>query len=167
MRGAPAPGGFQLRLGRIIPADAGSTTGRSCRSSGRRDHPRGCGEHAFHHQGLAASGGSSPRMRGAPDDMRKKLQDTRIIPADAGSTISRQAVPLRPRDHPRGCGEHRLGRLTYDGSGGSSPRMRGALLISFCTLFWMGIIPADAGSTQECIPDYVIRGDHPRGCREH
>ena len=56
-------GGF---FGRIIPADAGSTTAQDEKELLGRDHPRGCGEHIFR-DGLAGqSRGSSPRMRGAP-----------------------------------------------------------------------------------------------------
>ncbi|WP_220702609.1 hypothetical protein, partial [Bifidobacterium sp. wkB344] len=32
----------------------------------------------------------------------------RIIPADAGSTSASQRIGPTARDHPRGCGEHRL-----------------------------------------------------------
>ena len=55
-------------------------------------------------------------------------------------------------DHPRGCGEH-------------------LSAMSLMTMFWgsghLGIIPADAGSTELDNPGAVDRGDHPRGCGEH
>ena len=49
----------------IIPADAGSTCRRSCRTVLIRDHPRGCGEHITDSDGEMDLTGSSPRMRGA------------------------------------------------------------------------------------------------------
>ena len=52
------------------------------------------------------SGGSSPRMRGAPVADTVANDNHGIIPADAGSTMA-NLMPLTPvQDHPRGCGEH-------------------------------------------------------------
>ena len=45
MRGAPSLRIAYHGIGRIIPADAGSTTDRAYRVSLDEDHPRGCGEH--------------------------------------------------------------------------------------------------------------------------
>ena len=50
--------------------------------------------------------GSSPRMRGALYRVAANESWFRIIPADAGSTLSVRALYLPRRDHPRGCGEH-------------------------------------------------------------
>ena len=47
MRGAPPPKYGQIPGCRIIPADAGSTQYPTARFQGRKDHPRGCGEHSF------------------------------------------------------------------------------------------------------------------------
>ena len=46
MRGAPKITIIDPKKVGIIPADAGSTRGRSCRAAECRDHPRGCGEHS-------------------------------------------------------------------------------------------------------------------------
>ena len=70
-------------------------------------------------------------------------------------------------DHPRGCGEHGA-RCWARGLGlGSSPRMRGALIIGGGCVAGVGIIPADAGSTQLVQVLAVEAQDHPRGCGEH
>ena len=53
-------------LGRIIPADAGSTHNQTFLVSATKDHPRGCGEHPTPIDHSWMSEGSSPRMRGAP-----------------------------------------------------------------------------------------------------
>ena len=93
-------------LQRIIPADAGSTSRRVRQSFDIRDHPRGCGEHLLTWLVSLRRSGSSPRMRGAPSDDRRRLCEGRIIPADAGSTTWQSAPRSHPGDHPRGCGEH-------------------------------------------------------------
>ena len=53
-------------VGRIIPADAGSTYMQLSTENGYEDHPRGCGEHGILHDRDWYNEGSSPRMRGAP-----------------------------------------------------------------------------------------------------
>ena len=86
MRGAHPGDLVDGLLGRIIPADAGSTS--SARPFGRDtwDHPRGCGEHKGKRKLLHMREGSSPRMRGAPMLFSYAVALAGIIPADAGST---------------------------------------------------------------------------------
>ena len=72
---------------------------------------------------------------------------SRIIPADAGSTSWDSLTMFARRDHPRGCGEHVSAALASLEAWGSSPRMRGALLEFRVYSGYLGIIPADAGST--------------------
>ena len=50
---------------------------------------------------------------------------------------------------------------------GSSPRMRGALLVQAERADQVGIIPADAGSTMRWNGRNRQNKDHPRGCGEH
>ena len=89
---------------------------------------------------------SSPRTRGALTWVPDTRAESRIIPADAGSTVS------------------------HDPSGrtmsGSSPRMRGALLPALLHDLADRIIPADAGSTAFIGMDQGHVWDHPRGCGE-
>ena len=64
MRGAPGALVTTMRIGGIIPADAGSTIDPDDPQPNGEDHPRGCGEHklllwAYNYAG------SSPRMQGA------------------------------------------------------------------------------------------------------
>ena len=91
---------------RIIPADAGSTPKESPIAMMFGDHPRGCGEHDAVETGKRHFHGSSPRMRGAPVIADTMRAFTRIIPADAGSTICCNVRNFTFEDHPRGCGEH-------------------------------------------------------------
>ena len=87
MRGALFFWAEALPYGRIIPADAGSTTPVFLATCTHQDHPRRCGEHRFLFSVMTYHLGSSPQMRGAPavEDIAKV--NTRIIPADAGSTL--------------------------------------------------------------------------------
>ena len=50
---------------------------------------------------------------------------------------------------------------------GSSPHVRGALLVVEPLRVRGGIIPACAGSTRDCDGTPYIRWDHPRMCGEH
>ena len=94
MRGAHEDGGQLMDKIRIIPADAGSTTGQPSTCEHTRDHPRGCGEHLarpIDHWNLV---GSSPRMRGALVAYDRIMTRARIIPADAGSTITTSTMNM-------------------------------------------------------------------------
>ena len=74
MRGAPDGLTSIQHVGRIIPADAGSTPRQGSRPGAVGDHPRGCGEHVtFTPRGLTALG-SSPRMRGAQEHADQEHQ---------------------------------------------------------------------------------------------
>ena len=111
--------------------------------------------------------GSSPRMRGAQCYPVAKSIWTRIIPADAGSTLNYWTYLSPIKDHPRGCGEHSESHVFCCPWWGSSPRMRGAQYANPCVALISRIIPADAGSTRHCIRAQRPYGDHPRGCGEH
>ena len=151
----------------IIPADAGNTAGDSGAVAGQKDHPRGCGEHIVVFHPIDDEEGSSPRMRGTLFDSIKQIVIIRIIPADAGNTQATR-IRYRPRrDHPRGCGEHDVLELVAPVVVGSSPRMRGTLLIIRVKIVMDRIIPADAGNTVARGQKRDRRPDHPRGCGEH
>ena len=74
-------------------------------------------------------------------------RELRIIPADAGSTLTDSPARQDNMDHPRGCGEHHPTYMLHPNTKGSSPRMRGALRILLLVGTVLRIIPADAGST--------------------
>ena len=67
-------------------------------------------------------------MRGAWQWHDVCLHTVRIIPADAGSTVTTFDASIMAEDHPRGCGEHMLMVIGVADCEGSSPRMRGALI---------------------------------------
>ena len=157
---------FQGKNG-IIPADAGSTVAKGKEDYDGGDHPRGCGEHVPVLVHVVRLEGSSPRMRGALIISRTDYRALRIIPADAGSTGQCSGADRRMADHPRGCGEHRRCLSIAGILGGSSPRMRGALVQEPQGRRRLRIIPADAGSTLADIGGSADHEDHPRGCGEH
>ena len=64
-------------------------------------------------------------MRGTPLLVIVLADNSRIIPADAGNTISGDVILLYDRDHPLGCGEHWSLSKGMSLRLGSSPRMRG------------------------------------------
>ena len=116
---------------------------------------------------MSDSGGSSPRMRGAPGRLAWPRPGRRIIPADAGSTLAEHHSQCGAWDHPRGCGEHGHGRHQARRRRGSSPRMRGAQAAKSSRNTVIRIIPADAGSTKPRTTRNGPSRDHPRGCGEH
>ena len=154
-------------MGGIIPAYAGSTDCDCMPSIARQDHPRVCGEHPHMWHTTHKQKGSSPRMRGALRVSTRRRCLTRIIPAYAGSTNLPPALGGRGWDHPRVCGEHSRGQRVVRALGGSSPRMRGALLEGLRRCTRLRIIPAYAGSTSHALHHALIAWDHPRVCGEH
>ena len=140
---------------RIIPADAGSTDGEHVLVAYGQDHPRGCGEHERLKSTAGYWQGSSPRMRGALATFDPGFRVPGIIPADAGSTMCMSLKMHLKKDHPRGCGEHRARQSKEDYALGSSPRMRGAQDRGIAGFVEARIIPADAGSTRQCMEHSV------------
>ena len=72
---------------------------------------------------------------------------TRIIPAHAGQTAFTLRTTEYGTDHPRACGANRLWAHIILSCAGSSPRMRGKLLLCFLITSPVRIIPAHAGQT--------------------
>ena len=90
----------------IIPAYAGNTSSAWLCMIRIRDHPRVCGEHYFRVVWVSESRGSSPRMRGTPEDLAVATASYGIIPAYAGNTDKVSSMAKKLGDHPRVCGEH-------------------------------------------------------------
>ena len=72
--------------GRIIPARAGFTATAENTDPSSPDHPRSRGVYGNSTGLRSSSDGSSPLARGLPDETRKGITMTRIIPARAGFT---------------------------------------------------------------------------------
>ena len=74
----------------IIPAGAGLTGVFGLPSKADRDHPRGCGAHEMQKAKETGNPGSSPRVRGSPQQDINLVRRTGIIPAGAGLTKKSQ-----------------------------------------------------------------------------
>ena len=151
----------------IIPARAGKTADRHYTASLTTDHPRACGENVTWDPAIADRPGSSPRVRGkhafAPwDDC-----PAGIIPARAGKTSRTTSASGSATDHPRACGENRLRGFSRVRAWGSSPRVRGKLLVKSFGFLPHRIIPARAGKTRTCSSAARTTRDHPRACGEN
>ena len=90
-----------------------------------------------------------------------------IIPAGAGLTGISKLPMWQIRDHPRGCGAHRVAKSGMAVLTGSSPRVRGSRELVAYFLYGSGIIPAGAGLTWTAIRGAACAKDHPRGCGAH
>ena len=71
---------------RIIPARAGQTAAHDTMQSASTDHPRACGANFGDNKAGWARAGSSPRVRGKLQRVRRHRHSARIIPARAGQT---------------------------------------------------------------------------------
>ena len=69
--------------------------------------------------------GSPPRVRGKVRQHLESRQSVGITPACAGKRARPSPCRSQSRDHPRACGEKRVGSLASVGLSGSPPRVRG------------------------------------------
>ena len=152
---------------RFIPAPAGNTGSAARASPARPVHPRACGEHSGMAQDSSFSRGSSPRLRGTPDEPGKRTSGGRFIPAPAGNTCALQSCESAPTVHPRACGEHGLPHGLVIVQYGSSPRLRGTRQLAKSYGWRARFIPAPAGNTVLKIADTKFFSVHPRACGEH
>ena len=151
---------------RIIPARAGSRAPSPSRTCSGPDHPRACGEQLTGRSSGLTGKGSSPRVRGADLLSPRELHRRRIIPARAGSSLHLRPRAAQEGDHPRACGEQHACKRQCVELVGSSPRVRGAVMVSIMVSAPLGIIPARAGSSRSRWTRSCRRADHPRACGE-
>ena len=149
---------------RIIPAHAGQTTCSEPTNGRRPDHPRACGANCGTLPIALAMSGSSPRMRGKLLLIEPEYLASRIIPAHAGQTSSRNSYGHHYSDHPRACGANLNPRRLFFSTTGSSPRMRGKRRRRDEAVKNLRIIPAHAGQTVGSLEQFQIDSDHPRAC---
>ena len=151
----------------LIPACAGKTQWISSPAKLTKAHPRVCGENSVKTAPIVLKIGSSPRVRGKPREGFAVLQSGGLIPACAGKTIARLPCAFKIQAHPRVCGEN--GEVDDAGGGveGSSPRVRGKLLLHALKARDDGLIPACAGKTLNSHTRARRAGAHPRVCGEN
>ena len=109
-------------------------------------HPRGCGERGCH----VAAG----------------QVVFRFIPAGAGNAFAKLFQNEPAAVHPRGCGERGITAKDPAEAFGSSPRVRGTPLFSWCEIQVIRFIPAGAGNAFLSLCRSFQSAVHPRGCGE-
>ena len=129
--------------------------------------PAACGEHSPTGPYCTALYGSSPRLRGTRAACVFLPVPLRFIPAPAGNTSAESTTVMVSPVHPRACGEHAFVNSTRDSSSGSSPRLRGTLLLLTGASGVSRFIPAPAGNTDGIDPGRPVVAVHPRACGEH
>ena len=167
VRGKPMDQLADKTNGRLIPARAGKTDLEPGTMVRLPAHPRVCGENRVSVVERADDSGSSPRVRGKRDSHTGERVANRLIPACAGKTLSRHALHLSRRAHPRVCGENCVSYCGMCCVWGSSPRVRGKR-VSLCGMVIdFRLIPACAGKTSTTAVSFTLNGAHPRVCGEN
>ena len=167
MRGKPTVARFRGENGGLIPAHAGKTGVYASWRAPARAHPRACGENVRQLGWFWLVLGSSPRMRGKLDFLRKNSGSVRLIPAHAGKTSIWLLTSSMRRAHPRACGENTIFAPETPYTKGSSPRMRGKPLGGRPHNTPHRLIPAHAGKTAPPPAHSIHEWAHPRACGEN
>ena len=114
---------------RFIPTLAGNTGVHIESTPEKPVHPHACGEHLQRRGCGSKLFGSSPRLRGTQIAFNHQLSDARFIPTLAGNTLLISPPILMSTVHPHACGEHIYTALLMSIPDGSSPRLRGTLVL--------------------------------------
>ena len=130
---------------RITPAYAGKRPNCQGDQLKDEDHPRVCGEKWCRTCASGSCTGSPPRMRGKAFFCVECSAGRRITPAYAGKSHQIIRRARFRKDHPRVCGEKRLGFGFDSIRCGSPPRMRGKERHKDHYTVSEGITPAYAG----------------------
>ena len=152
---------------RFNPARAGNTLSGSGRLLRAAVQPRACGEHSRAHWPVACAAGSTPRVRGTPGDPCDAAAGLRFNPARAGNTSGSRVASGATSVQPRACGEHQHPAGGAHVRYGSTPRVRGTLLLRLFGLRIVRFNPARAGNTERSRTSAAGSAVQPRACGEH
>ena len=166
VRGTGASLAGRVGQTRFIPACAGNGVPKPGSGGAAPVHPRVCGERLMAKLDYWGVVGSSPRVRGTARPLPSGSRRSRFIPACAGNGSSSEPRPSRPTVHPRVCGERRQLLLPPPVQLGSSPRVRGTVLLRPTGSRVHRFIPACAGNGGELHLPNAIMAVHPRVCGE-
>ena len=108
----------------------------------------------------------TPHMRGKVVRFGVRAGALGITPAYAGKSCSYNSRTTASGDHPRMCGEKRLGIPCGVYGYGSPPRIRGKVCFCLADVLALGITPAHAGKRQHQGLCPQAGRDHPRMCGE-
>ena len=151
---------------RFIPACAGNAGSARAAEQLPAVHPRVCGERERARSESRRDLGSSPRVRGTRDDLRRGERQIRFIPACAGNASPPAGAKVSAPVHPRVCGERPTTSTAICASFGSSPRVRGTLPRVYHGRTVQRFIPACAGNAFRFRRRAASRSVHPRVCGE-
>ena len=167
MRGKRLSGLGPCLSRRNIPAYAGKTDMSFSHDGLLSEHPRVCGENRESVHLVGDLFGTSPRMRGKQKSGRATRRCQRNIPAYAGKTTSLPWLLGLAQEHPRVCGENEIVAFAARETAGTSPRMRGKLLLILPPPNPLRNIPAYAGKTRLWRSPPEKPQEHPRVCGEN
>ena len=157
---------FPYNLG-LIPAHAGKTSRRACRSPQTWAHPRSRGENLLLVLPSGSIQGSSPLTRGKRVAPPGPLRGPGLIPAHAGKTVGARGGRVPRRAHPRSRGENVVLQEVPEADQGSSPLTRGKPVHVPGVRGAGRLIPAHAGKTSRQRSAGPRRGAHPRSRGEN
>ncbi len=149
---------------RFIPACAGTRSPNRAPYWQWPVHPRVCGDQIWRGLAVVHSNGSSPRVRGPGRSCNCANSAIRFIPACAGTRTAYASKGDRFGVHPRVCGDQvpcakqRIHKI------GSSPRVRGPVVVGLEYFGRRRFIPACAGTSQIRNPAGSADAVHPRVC---
>ena len=166
VRGSPDRAARPAARHGSIPACAGKPGTASWPRSGRRVHPRVCGEASWWVRSAHQRPGPSPRVRGSPRVAAHGGASAGSIPACAGKPASPWPAASPCRVHPRVCGEAIRQRWPGADEPGPSPRVRGSLYWDDLEYAGEGSIPACAGKPSRAGRRWQTWRVHPRVCGE-
>ena len=106
-------------------------------------------------------------MRGKRVSFVDVVTCVRLIPAGAGKTQTLIKYASKSAAHPRRCGENLDGQTRPAQNPGSSPQVRGKLVISSPFSMRVRLIPAGAGKTDNFSSSQTFAPAHPRRCGEN
>ena len=151
---------------RFIPACAGNRLRFRFRNIGITVHPRVCGEQQRYEDCARINSGSSPRVRGTGTATFNVAAGQRFIPACAGNSLTLALIAFIKAVHPRVCGEQTPRFSATVAASGSSPRVRGTVLLDAKILRQKRFIPACAGNSRSRAARHPPAPVHPRVCGE-
>ena len=166
MRGTGSSQRPPRRSCRFIPAHAGTRGAKGRRIGVISVHPRACGEQGEIRTSIQCPSGSSPRMRGTGHRGHHRKSLSRFIPAHAGNRNTGPPTGSGQAVHPRACGEQIAVRDHHTRTAGSSPRMRGTVIICGGARRELRFIPAHAGNSRSFSARRSAITVHPRACGE-
>ena len=147
VRGKQIPRFPRLLCPGSIPACAGETDVRKCRTPPTRVYPRVCGGNSVSPYGQIFKGGLSPRVRGKHKLLFHHPDGGGSIPACAGETPYPDCNCWVNGVYPRVCGGNTGDTVMAEIINGLSPRVRGKPRQETVQMILPRSIPACAGET--------------------